>query len=128
MTFGVNAEIDELQATSLRALSSAHRVRLVHLLIGGPREVRDIGAALGLGQAATSQHLSALRSVGLLEATREGRSVTYRLADPDVATACQLMRGVLVRRLARLGRVAAAAARIPARPVATAPDVEGIRP
>lgn len=113
MALGFNDEIDEIQATSLRALASPHRVRLVHLLIDGPREVRDIAAALGLGQAPTSQHLSALRSVGLVEASRDGRLVTYRLADPDIARACTLMRAVLVRRLTRLGRVAAAEARAP---------------
>ena len=35
--------------------------------------------------------------------------MTYRLADPDILRACLLMRAVLVRRLTRLGRVAAAA-------------------
>ena len=123
----VNDEMDDLQATTLRALASAHRVRLIHLLIGGPREVREIAAALGLGQATTSQHLAALRSVGLVEATRDGRLVAYRLADPDIAVACTLMRGVLVRRLARFGRVAAAAARAPRLPVASR-DMEALRP
>ena len=104
-------EIDELQAAGLRALSSPHRVRLIHLLVDGPREVHDIGDALGIGQTATSQHLAALRAAGLVEATRDGRSVAYRLADPDIAIACGLMRNVLVRRLDRLGHLAAAARR-----------------
>jgi DNA-binding transcriptional ArsR family regulator len=81
----------------------------VHLLSAGPRDVRDIAAALDLGQAATSQHLAALRGLGIVEASRDGRSVSYQLTDPDVAVACGLMRGVLVRRLTRLGHIAAAA-------------------
>lgn len=121
-------EIDEMQATTLRALASSGRVRLVHLLIEGPREVREISAALGLGQAVTSQHLAALRSVGVVEATRDGRVVRYRLADPDIAAACTLMRTVLVRRLARLGRVAAAAARAPYPTAPTPPRLEATRP
>jgi DNA-binding transcriptional ArsR family regulator len=108
MDAGFSEEIDQLQAASLRALSSPHRVRLVHLLGDGPHDVTAIGLALGLGQAATSQHLSAMRGAGLVEAHREGRTVTYQLVDPDVATACGLMRAVLVRRLTRLGRAAAA--------------------
>jgi ArsR family transcriptional regulator len=111
VAFSGSEEIDELQAAGLRALSSPHRVRLIHLLVEGPREVREIGAALGLGQTATSQHLAALRAAGLVEATRDGRTVAYRLADPDIATACGLMRNVLVRRLDRLGHLAAAARR-----------------
>jgi DNA-binding transcriptional ArsR family regulator len=77
----------------------------VHLLAGGRREVRDIAEVLGISQAAASQHLSVLRSVGLVEARRDGRNVSYELADPDVAQACGLMREVLVRRLRRLGRL-----------------------
>jgi hypothetical protein len=46
----------------------------------------------------------------VVEAERDGREVRYRLADPDVMVACGIMRGVLERRLARLGAVAANAA------------------
>jgi len=58
-----------------------------------------------------SQHLAAMRAVGLVEATREGRTVRYRLSDPEILEACGLMREALVRRLARLGDLAATAAR-----------------
>jgi ArsR family transcriptional regulator len=129
MAVACSTEIDELQAASLRALSSAHRVRLVHVLINGPHEVHEIATEMRLGQAATSQHLAALRAVGIVEATRDGRTVSYRLADPDIATACSLMRSVLVRRLTRLGRVAAAAARSPRRHVGVpAQQLEATRP
>jgi hypothetical protein len=43
----------------------------------------------------------------VVEATRDGRSVEYRLSDPDLAGACDLFRAVLVRRLAHLGSLAA---------------------
>ena len=36
---------------------------------------------------------------------RDGRLVRYSLSDGDVMVACALMRGVLQRRLARLGRL-----------------------
>jgi hypothetical protein len=41
-----------------------------------------------------------------VETERVGREVRYRLADPDVIVACNVMRGVLERRLARLARIA----------------------
>jgi DNA-binding transcriptional ArsR family regulator len=44
-----------------------------------------------------------------VEAIRDGRTVRYRLADPQILAACELMRAVLVRRLSRLGDLAAAA-------------------
>ncbi|HET9520332.1 MAG TPA: metalloregulator ArsR/SmtB family transcription factor [Candidatus Limnocylindrales bacterium] len=103
-------EIDVIQTTMLRALASVHRLRIVHVLGEGPLEVNELARELDLGQAAVSQHLAALRNVGLVEATRDGRSVRYQLADPQILDACGLMRDVIVRRLSALGSLAAAAA------------------
>ncbi len=102
-------DIDELQASMLRSLASVHRLGILHLLGVGPFEVNEIAREMCLSQAASSQHLAAMRSVGLVEAIRDGRTVRYRLADPQILAACELMRAVLVRRLSRLGDLAAAA-------------------
>jgi len=102
-------ELDAIEASSLRTLASPSRIRLVHLLAAGPRDVRDIAAGLNLTQAATSRHLAALRARGLVEARRDGRCIVYRLIDPAVAHACELLRAVLVRRLSHMGHIAAAA-------------------
>ncbi len=102
-------DIDELQASMLRSLASAHRLRILHLLGARPREVNQVARELGMNQAAASQHLGAMRAVGIVEAVRDGRSVSYQLTDPQLLSACELMRGVLVRRLSRLGDLAAAA-------------------
>jgi DNA-binding transcriptional ArsR family regulator len=105
-------EIDVIQTSLLRALASPHRLRIIHLLGERPREVHELAAELELGQATVSQHLAAMRSVGLVEADRDGRSVRYRLADPQILAACALMREVIVRRLSALGSIAAAARQI----------------
>ena len=102
-------DIDELQASMLRSLASAHRLRILHRLGEHPCEVNELARELGMTQAAASQHLAAMRMVGLVEAVRDGRTVRYQLSDPQVLTACGLMRAVLVRRLSRLGDLAAAA-------------------
>jgi len=102
-------DIDELQASLLRSLASPNRLRILHLLGARCCEVNEVAHQLDISPAAASQHLGAMRAVGLVEAVRDGRSVTYRLADPQILAACGLMRDVLVRRLARLGDLAAAA-------------------
>jgi DNA-binding transcriptional ArsR family regulator len=104
-------QIDEIQTSMLRALASPHRLRLVHLLGCRAWEVNELVRETGLPQAAVSQHLAALRAVGLVEAARDGRFVRYRLADPEIVSACDTMRGVIVRRLSALGNLAAAATR-----------------
>jgi DNA-binding transcriptional ArsR family regulator len=115
-------DIDSIQASLLRALASAHRLRIVHLLGVAPCEVNELARDLGLSQAAASQHLAAMRAVGLVEAVRDGRTVRYHLVDEEILAACSLMRGALLRRLSQLGDMAAAA-RQPADPPATPTEV-----
>lgn len=108
---GIGDDIDAIQASLLRTMASAQRLRIIHLLGAAPREVNELARELGAGQASTSQHLAAMRAVGLVEAVRDGRTVRYHLSDPEILAACGLMREALVRRLARLGDLAATAGR-----------------
>jgi DNA-binding transcriptional ArsR family regulator len=97
-----------LQASLLKTLASPRRLELVHYLgENGPTEVRKLAEHFGSTQPAVSQHLAALRGVGLVEAVRDGREVRYQLADPEIVAACGLMRQILIRRIARLGDLAA---------------------
>jgi DNA-binding transcriptional ArsR family regulator len=101
-------EITTLQADVLRTLASPRRLEILHRLAAGPIEVSRLADDLGLSQPNVSQHLAVLRTAGLVDADREGREVRYRLTDPDVMVACDLMRGVLERRLRRLADLSAA--------------------
>jgi ArsR family transcriptional regulator len=97
-----------LQASILRTLASPRRLEMIHLMgATGPMEVRRLAEHFGMPQPAVSQHLAALRSAGLVEAIRTGREVRYQLSDPEIVEACGLMRQVLLRRIARLGDIAA---------------------
>jgi DNA-binding transcriptional ArsR family regulator len=102
-------DIDAIQASLLRTLASPHRLRIIHRLGIGSCEVNELARDLGLSQAAASQHLAAMRAVGLVEAVRDGRTSRYELCDPEILAACSLMRTALVRRLSRLGDLATAA-------------------
>jgi DNA-binding transcriptional ArsR family regulator len=112
-------DITTLQAEVLRTLASPRRLQILHRLFDGPCEVGRLAAELGLSQPNVSQHLSVLRSAGLVEAERDGREARYRVTDPDVMLACGIMRGVLERRLRRL---AALSAETPPAPTVTAPS------
>jgi ArsR family transcriptional regulator len=98
-------EITTLQAEILKTLASPRRLEIIHRLALGPCEVGKLAEELGASQPNISQHLSVLRAAGIVDAERDGREVRYSLADPDVVVACSLMRGVLQRRLTRLGRL-----------------------
>lgn len=92
-----------LQAETLRTLAHPRRLEILHRLAAGPCEVGRLAEELGATQPNVSQHLAVLRATGLVDAERDGREVRYRLADPEVMVACGVLRGVLRRRLARLG-------------------------
>ncbi len=100
-------DIYAIQATILRTLGSARRLEIIHLLGDRALEVHCIAEQLGVSQPTISQHLAALRGVGLVDAIRDGRDVRYALTDPGVLQACDLMRDVLFRRLGRLSSLAA---------------------
>jgi ArsR family transcriptional regulator len=109
--------IHDLQAEICRTLSHPARIAMLHSLAGGPREVGRLALELGISQPNASQHLAVMRAVGLVEAERDGREVFYRLTDPEVIGACELMARVMRRRLARMAalseRLAAADAPAP---------------
>lgn len=98
-------EITALQAEVLKTLASPRRLEIIHRLAEGPCEVGRLAEELGASQPNISQHLAVLKAAGIVDAERDGREVRYRLSDPDVVVACAVMRGVLQRRLTRLGRL-----------------------
>lgn len=98
-------EITILQAEVLKTLASPRRLEILHRLAEGPCEVGRLAEDIGASQPNVSQHLAVLRAAGIVDAERDGRGVRYRLTDPDVMVACAVMRGVLQRRLTRLGRL-----------------------
>ena len=96
----LDSEITQLQAATIRALASPHRLRIIDILRNGPREVNEITRSLDIAQATVSQHLAVMRAVGLVTATRDGRLVRYRLTDPEIGVACDVMRRAVARLLA----------------------------
>lgn len=87
-----------------KALASPHRLELLELLAQGPRTVEALARMTDMSLANTSQHLRAMRGAGLLESTKEGLFVTYRLAEPSVAELLLSLRAVAESRLAEVAR------------------------
>lgn len=92
-------EVYKLHAEVCQALASPKRLEILNLLREGERCVGDLAALTGMNQANVSQHLAVLRSKGLLSARREGATVYYRIANPKIVLACDLMREVLLERV-----------------------------
>lgn len=88
-----------LKADFFRGLGHPVRVRILELLRDGERSVGDLQAALALDSSGTSQHLAALKRLGLLESRRERTSVYYRVRDPRIFQLLEVARQVLTSSL-----------------------------
>lgn len=78
----------ELCAEKLKALAEPMRVRIIDLLRDGEKTVSEIAEALDAEIVNISHHLGILYHAGLVEKTRQGRFMVYRL-HPDVSTTGQ---------------------------------------
>jgi DNA-binding transcriptional ArsR family regulator len=90
----------EVKANLFRVLGHPVRVRILELLRDGERSVGALQAELELDSGGTSQHLSALRRIGLVQSRRDGTSVYYRVGDDDVFGLLAAGRAIISRRLA----------------------------
>ncbi len=63
----------------LAALGEPNRLRIIELLRAGPRPVNEIHVRLKLRQSQASQHLKALKDVGLVATEPRAQQRFYRL-------------------------------------------------
>ena len=86
------SEADRIRTAAIaRALADPKRLCVVERLAGGERSVSDLSRDVGCQVPNMSQHLTVLRSAGLVASRRDGSSVLYRLADDRVLEAYRLL-------------------------------------
>jgi rhodanese-related sulfurtransferase/DNA-binding transcriptional ArsR family regulator len=91
-----------------KALASGRRIELLDVLANGERTVETLAGEVGLSVANASQHLQVLRQAGLVATRRDGTSIHYRLAVPEVFEMWRALRTLAATRLAEVERLAAA--------------------
>jgi ArsR family transcriptional regulator len=92
--------VHEVKANLFRVLGHPARVRILELLREGERSVGALQTELALDSSGTSQHLAALRRIGLVHPRREGTSVYYRVEDSRVFDLLATAREIISRQLA----------------------------
>jgi rhodanese-related sulfurtransferase len=95
-------------ARAAKALGSGRRLELLDVLANGERTVEALAGEVALSVANTSQHLQILRQAGLVAIRRQGTSIYYRLAAPEVFELWRALRILAAGRLAEVERLAAA--------------------
>ena len=91
MLANISSEVSVSLAEVFRQLGQPVRIQILLTIASQEACVCHIEAALGIRQAAISQHLMVLRDAGLVAANRDGRNIYYRLAKPGLFEAiCQV--------------------------------------
>lgn len=98
-------ELFVLHSEICKTLANPKRLEILNALQNGEVSVARLLRRLKLPKANVSQHLAMLRSRGVVKARREGLNVYYRIANPKILRACNLMREVLMEQLEERARV-----------------------
>jgi len=97
-------ELFLLHAEICKTLANPKRLEILNALRQGEVSVAKLVGTLRLPKANVSQHLAVLRSRGVVKARRKGLNVYYRVANPKIIRACNLMREVLTEHLEESAR------------------------
>lgn len=73
------------------ALSEPLRLKLLHALFDGEKNVNTLVEVTGGTQTNVSRHLQTLTDAGLLGRRKEGLQVFYSIADPTIFQLCELV-------------------------------------
>ena len=80
-----NVPLYEAKSELFRTLGHPVRIRVLELLQSGPRPVHELLGEIEVEASNLSQQLAVLRRAGLVRSSRDGATVLYSLATPDVA-------------------------------------------
>ena len=101
-------EVNQLHAEFCAGLADPKRILIIYALSEGPLNVGELAESLHLSQPAVSRHLKVLRERGMVIGSRFGPSVEYRIGDPRLIEALDLLRAALRDHLSRRAELAEA--------------------
>jgi len=104
--------IFELHADVCKVFSNAKRLEILNTLREKEMTASELIERIGLSKANLSQHMSILKSKGVVLTRREGVNIYYRISNSKIIQACDLMREVLLEQLQEKGKMVASLRRI----------------
>ncbi len=79
-----------------RAMADPNRSRILLAMLDGPCYPGELAAGLDMTRSNVSNHLTCLRSCGLVVAVPEGRRTRYEIADPHLMVALTALMDVVL--------------------------------
>jgi len=95
----MDKKIFEMHAEICKVFTNPKRLEIISLLRDGEKTVNELTEMAGVPQANVSQHLTVLRQNNVVTTRRDGANIYYKIANPKIMQACDLMREVLLEQL-----------------------------
>ena len=92
-------ELYRIHAELCKVFSNPTRLEILNLLRDKEMSVTELIEKTELSQANISQHLSIMRSKGIVISDRKGKHIYYRLTNPKIIKAFDIIREVVSERL-----------------------------
>lgn len=92
-------QILEMHAEVCKAFAHPTRLAIINALRDRELTVTEMAEELEVAKGNLAQHLTLLKQRHIVSTHREGINVYYRVTDPKIIQACELMRSVLMNQL-----------------------------
>ncbi len=98
-------ELYKIHAEICKVFSNSTRLEILDLLRDREMSVTELIGRTKLSQANISQHLSIMKSKGIVASNRKGKNIYYKLTNPKITKAFDIIREVLTERLKKNGKI-----------------------
>ena len=98
-------ELYEIHAEICKVFSNSTRLEILNLLRDEEMSVTELIEKTKLSQANISQHLSIMKSKGIVISDRKGKNIYYKLSNPKIVKAFDIIREVLAEKLKENGKI-----------------------
>src|SRR3989338_10334978 len=89
----------KIHAEMCKVFSNPTRLEILNLLSGKKLSVTELIEKTKLSQANISQHLSIMKNKGIVLSARKGKNIYYKLANPKIINAFDIIKEILIERL-----------------------------
>ncbi len=98
-------ELYQIHAEMCKVFSNPTRLEILNLLKDKEMSVSELIKKTNLSQANISQHLSIMKSKGIVISNRKGKNIYYKLTNPKIIKAFDIIRDVLAEKLKKNGKL-----------------------
>ena len=99
-------ELYKIHAEMCKVFSNSTRLEILNLLRDNEMSVTELIEKTKLSQANISQHLAIMKYKGIVKSNRKGKNIYYRLINPKIIKAFDIIREVLADKLKGNSRIA----------------------